>query len=116
MTDKPDGKRDGPGSLYWIAAGGTGMFVATIGTLVCLSASGGGALTVRDLGPFALITFLLGVPAGTLVGAAVHSARHRQRGWIVLAIIVAATLAGWITTIAMETYAQRQMWGPHPLF
>jgi len=102
MTDKPNGKREGPGGLYWIAAAGAGFIVTMV------------AIALAGFAPLPQVGLLFGVPAGILAGTAGYSAFQRHRGWIVLAIIVAALLAGWIALLAIESYEAHK--GPTPLF
>ncbi len=101
-ADKPTGTREGPGGLFWISTGGAGFIVTMIASALA------GFVPVPQAG------LLFGVPAGILAGAAGYSARQRHRGWIVLAIIVVALLAGWITMFAMDSYEAHR--GPTPLF
>jgi hypothetical protein len=102
MTDKPDGKREGPGTLFWIASAGAG-FIATML-----------ASALAGFVPPPLVGLLFGVQSGLLVGAAVYSALRRHRGWIVLAIMVTSIVAAWSILVAMESYESHK--GPTPLF
>jgi hypothetical protein len=101
IADKPDGKREGPGGLFWIAVGVAGFFVAIIGD------------AFAGFVPHPLHGLLLGVPLGILVGTAAYSARQRHRGCLVLGIIVTGIVAAWIAILAMESYEAHR---PTPLF
>jgi heme/copper-type cytochrome/quinol oxidase subunit 3 len=100
-------EREGPGSLFWIAAGAAGFVITVLFLSVVAFLAGPSAL---------LLGCLFGVPAGLLAGMAVYSARQRLRGWVVLAIMVTAILAAWFVLVAIDTYHTYQTWGPTPLF
>jgi hypothetical protein len=100
-TDKPDGEREGPGGIFWIASAAVGFMVAML------------AITIAGFVP-SLGEILFAAPLGMLVGAAAYAARERHRGWIVLAIMVTAIVAAWAILLAVENYESHR--GPTPLF
>jgi hypothetical protein len=100
-------EREGPGGLFWIAAGAAGFVITVLFLSVVAFLGGPSAL---------LMGFLFGAPAGLLAGMAVYSAKQRLRGWVVLAIMVTAILTTWFVLVAIDTYHTYQTRGPTPLF
>lgn len=99
--------RNGPGSLYWIVAGGAGWLIITV-----LSLTAG---IVPSSAP--LVGVLFGVSCGIHVAVLIDAARQpRRRGWLALISIIAVVLTAWVAFLAVDAYEQSQINRPHSLF